>query len=103
VIFDELLTFTNKRITDSTLKVQVYDKDEGKSHDQVGFLWDDILGECDVNLNLLNLREDAESEVTSLRNAQWFECSIKLMHCIKSLFQCALDDIQAHNNNGCRV
>ena len=77
MIFDELLTFTNKRITDSTLKVQVYDKDEGKIHDRTDrFLWDDILGECDVNLNLLNLREDAESEVTSLRNAQWFEFSI---------------------------
>ncbi len=77
MIFDELLTFTNKRMTDSTLKVQVYDKDERKSHNLTDdrFLWDDILGECDVNLNLLNLREDAESEVISLRNAPWFECS----------------------------
>ena len=56
VIFDETLTFLNKQLMESTLKVRVCDKDT---------LSDDILGEYDVNLNLQNLvKEDAESEVT---------------------------------------
>ena len=46
---------------ESTLKVRVYDKDT---------LSDDILGEYDVNLNLENLQEDAESKVGSLGNAR---------------------------------
>ena len=46
---------------ESTLKVRVCDKDT---------LSDDILGEYDVNLNLQNLRDGAESEVASLRNAR---------------------------------
>ena len=59
MIFDETLTFTNKQLTDSTLKIQVYDQDTLKS--------DDLLGEYDLNLNLQNLREeDDESKVACL-------------------------------------
>ena len=69
MIFDETLTFTNKQLTDSTLKIQVYDQDTLKS--------DDLLGEYDLNLNLQNLREeDDESKVARLRSAQRFEFSI---------------------------
>ena len=59
MIFDETLTFTNKQLTDSTLKIQVYD--------QVTLKSDDLLGEYDLNLNLQNLREeDDESKVACL-------------------------------------
>ena len=69
MIFDETLTFTNKQLTDSTLKIQVYD--------QVTLKSDDLLGEYDLNLNLQNLREeDDESKVARLRSAQRFEFSI---------------------------
>ncbi len=69
MIFDETLTFTNKQLTDSTLKIQVYDQDTLKS--------DDLLGEYDLNLNLQNLREeDDESKVARLRSAQRFVFSI---------------------------
>jgi hypothetical protein len=53
----------NKKDYDSTLKIQVHHRD---------FLsGDDILGEYDVNLHKLqNLRDGAESEVASLRNAR---------------------------------
>ena len=61
MIFDETLTFLHKQLMESTLKIRVYDK---------GALSDDMLGEYDVNLNLENLLEDAESEVASQGNAR---------------------------------
>jgi hypothetical protein len=45
---------------DSTLKVQVYDQNSQSN---------EMLGECDVNLNQQNLLEDVESKVASVRNA----------------------------------
>ena len=36
MIFDETLTFTNKQLADSTLKIQVYDQDTLKSDDLLG-------------------------------------------------------------------
>ena len=72
MIFDETLTFTNKQLTDSTLKIQVYDQDTLKDKTP-----DNLLGEYDLNLNLQNLREeDDESKVARLRSAQRFEFSI---------------------------
>ena len=46
---------------DSTLKVQVYDKNSQSN---------EMLGECDVNLNQQYLLEDVESKVASVRNAR---------------------------------
>ena len=60
VTWDERLTFQDKELTDSTLKVRVYDKDS---------LSDDLQGECDVNLHLLDLRENEEREVRTVEKA----------------------------------
>ena len=60
VTWDERLTFQKKELTDSTLKVRVYDKDT---------MSDDLQGECDVNLHLLDLRENEEREVRTVRKA----------------------------------
>ncbi len=75
VTFDETLTFLDKQLMDSTLKVRVYDK---------GTLSDDILGEHDVNLNLQNLLEDSESKVARLRDAATWSavgCDCELLQC----------------------
>jgi hypothetical protein len=60
VTWDERLTFQEKKLTDSTLKVRVFDKDS---------LSDDLHGECDVDLHLLDLRDNEEREVRSVDKA----------------------------------
>jgi hypothetical protein len=57
VKFDETLTFLNKALMESTLKVGIYHKNmEGNVS---------LMAQVDVNLNLQSLQEDAESEVAS--------------------------------------
>jgi hypothetical protein len=60
VTWDERLTFQQKELTDSTLTVRVFDKDS---------LSDDLQGECDVDLHVLDLRENEEREVRSVDKA----------------------------------
>jgi hypothetical protein len=57
VMFDETLTFLNKALMESTLKVGAYHKNMHGN--------DSLMGQFDVNLNLQSLQEDAESEVAS--------------------------------------
>ena len=52
-VFDETLTWMSKGLMESTLEVQVFDKDT---------LIDDFLGASSINIDLLKLEEGAESE-----------------------------------------
>jgi hypothetical protein len=61
VSFGEQLTFHNKQLFEKSLKVQVCDKDTFS---------DDVLGECELNLDLLGLTKDAVSEVACLASNQ---------------------------------
>ncbi len=61
VSFGEQLTFHNKQLFEKSLKVQVCDKDTFS---------DDVLGECELNLDLLGLTKDAVSEVACLASHQ---------------------------------